>query len=73
MQFERHGMNGLHVGSDVVALSTVATGYGADECAVFILQADGEAIKLQLAAKLHLIFDGFLDAADEVCYLLAAV
>ena len=73
MQFERHGMNGLHVGGDVVALSAVATSHGAYECAVFILQADGEAVKLQLAAKLHILFDGLLDAADEVCNLLAAV
>ena len=73
MQFERHGMNGLHVGGDVVALSAVATSHGADECAVFILQADGKTVKFQLTAKLHFILNGFLNAVDKLRNLLTAV
>ena len=65
MELERHGADGLYVGRNIVALGTIATGYGADEHTVFILQADAQAVKLQFAAKLQFAVDAFLDAVDE--------
>ena len=73
MQLQRHGADGLYIGGDVVALRAVATGDRPDEHAVLVLKADAQAIELQLAAEHHFLVDGFLDAADEVGNLLAAV
>ena len=45
VQLEWHGVNGLYVGGHVIALGAVATGDGADEHTLFILQADAESVE----------------------------
>ena len=73
VELERNGADGAHIGGHVVALGAVATGHGADEHAVFVLQADAQPVKLQLAAKLHFLVNGLFDAVDKFGNLLSAV
>ena len=73
MELQWHGTNGLDIGGDIVALGTVATGDRTNQHAVFVLEADAQSIELQLAAKLHLAIDAFLDTINEILNVFFAV
>jgi hypothetical protein len=52
LQPERHGPDGAHILSDILAGLAIATGGCQDQCALFVAQADGQAVEFQLAGVL---------------------
>ena len=62
----RNGADGAHIGGDVLAGRTVATGRRAGEDAMLITQADGKTVELRLGGQQQVVVvEPLLQALDE--------
>ena len=65
-QAQRDGADGAHIGGDVLAGRTVATGRRAGEDAMLITQADGKTVELRLGGQQQVVVvEPLLQAPDE--------
>ena len=66
-QAQRNGVQGAQVGSDILTGGAITAGGAANELAILVAQADGQAIELGLDRKHRRIsWQGGLDAAHEI-------